>query len=72
MLIDNRISSTWAFQVFQVTGIQVMLVKIKTIGNEIDDYRIYRLGNSNYLDIDVSNYPNNYLSHLINLTQLLP
>jgi hypothetical protein len=72
MLIDNRISSTWALQVFQVTGIQVMLVKIKTIGNEIDDYRIYRLGNSNYLDIDVSNYPNNYLSHLINLTQLLP
>ena len=71
MPIDNKISSTWAFQVFQVTGIQVMLVKIKTIGSDLDSYRLYRLGNSNYLDIDVSNYPNNYLSHLINLTQLL-
>jgi len=72
MLIDNKISSIWALQVFQVTGVQVMLVKIKTIGSETDDYRLYKLGNSNYANIDINNYPDNYLSHLINLTHLLP
>ena len=70
-MLDNKISCVWSLQVEQITGIKVMLVKIRTIGTETDDYRLYRLGNSDYINIDVSKYPDNYLSHLINLTRQL-